>query len=211
MSESDEYLLAALRIAAGVDPIPERVRADARAAYALRLPGAILAGPIAFSRDTGIPAGTLHAADLRPGVPLGSGARSGANVPPDPPSATAPPPETCTPAGAGMADLTGMPGVTGPWAGMHEEPRLLRFGADGLTIDLEITIRDSYLDLAGHLHPTPARGTRVEIRTPHISKIRFPSETGQFATTGLPHGWLSLVCHRPGARPIATNWQCIRH
>lgn len=111
----------------------------------------------------------------------------------------------------GMTGMRGLTGLAGVRAGAHEEPRLLRFGADDLTIDIEITFRDSYLDLAGQVHPAPARGTRVEIRTPHISKIRFPTETGQFATTGLPHGWLSLVCHRPNARPIATNWQCIRH
>ncbi|WP_308250037.1 hypothetical protein [Sphaerisporangium fuscum] len=91
-----------------------------------------------------------------------------------------------------------------------EEPRLLRFAADGLTIDVEITVCDSHIDLAGQVHPAPERGSRVEIRTPHVSKIRFPSETGEFATTGLPHGWLSVVCHRPGSAPVATRWHCVR-
>ncbi|RCG25060.1 hypothetical protein DQ384_32475 [Sphaerisporangium album] len=157
----DEYLLAALRIAAGVDPVPERVGADARAAYELRLPGAILAGPL----------------EPLPGL---------------------------------VADARPLAGVRSDGRPAGDEPRLLRFGADGLTIDVEVTVRDSHLDLAGQVHPLPVGGARVEIRTPHISKIRFPTESGLFATTGLPHGWLSVVCHRPGDRPVATRWQCIR-
>jgi hypothetical protein len=159
----DESLLAALRIAAGTDPIPARVSADARAVYGLRLPGAVTAGPVALPAEAG----------ARPMAGVRSGPRSD-----------------------GCADVG--------------EPRLLRFAADGLTIDVEVTICDSHIDLAGQVQPAPGRDARVEIRTPHVSKIRFPSETGEFATTGLPHGWLSVVCHRPGNPPVATRWQCIR-
>lgn len=42
---TDEYLLAALRLAAGADPVPGGVSADARAVFALRLPGGIVALP----------------------------------------------------------------------------------------------------------------------------------------------------------------------
>jgi hypothetical protein len=161
----DEYVLAALRIAAGADPLPARVSMDARAVYALRLPGAVTAGPVEPPPDA--------ATGIRP---LG-GVRSGVHA-------------------DGCPD--------------DDEPRLLRFAADGLTIDVEITVCDSHIDLAGQVHPAPSEGARVEIRTPHVSKIRFPSETGEFATTGLPHGWLSIVCHRPDNPPVATRWQCIR-
>ncbi|MEV6981192.1 hypothetical protein AB0M95_08020 [Sphaerisporangium sp. NPDC051017] len=157
----DEYLLAALRIAAGVDPVPERVGTDARAVFALRLPGAVLAGPL----------------EPQPGL---------------------------------VADARPLAGVRSDGCPADDEPRLLRFGADGLTIDMEVTVRDSHLDLAGQVHPAPVRGARIEIRTPHISKIRFPTENGLFATTGLPHGWLSVVYHRPGDRPVATRWHCVR-
>jgi hypothetical protein len=42
---TDEYLLAALRLAAGVDPVPGGVSADARTVFSLRLPGGIVARP----------------------------------------------------------------------------------------------------------------------------------------------------------------------
>ncbi|GGK82560.1 hypothetical protein Sme01_37980 [Sphaerisporangium melleum] len=98
-------------------------------------------------------------------------------------------------------------GGHGAWEG---QPHLLRFAGGGLSIDVEITMGDSHLDLAGQVHPAAAGGTRVEIRTPHLSKIRFTTESGAFATTGLPHGWLSIVCHRVDAPPVATRWQCFR-
>ncbi|WP_405145816.1 hypothetical protein OG589_02680 [Sphaerisporangium sp. NBC_01403] len=157
----DEYVLAALRIAAGADPVPARVSTDARAVYGLRLPGAVTAGPV--------------------GVPSGTGVGAW------PPS-----------------------GVRSDGCPADGEPWLLRFAAGGLTIDVELTVCDSHIDLAGQVQPAPGKGARVEIRTPHVSKIRFPSDTGEFATTGLPHGWLSVVCHRPGNPPVATRWQCVR-
>lgn len=161
----DEFLLAALRIAAGADPMPARVLTDANAVYGLRLPGSVTAGPVRLPAET-------EAGSWSP-----SGVRSTSHA------------HGCSGDG---------------------EPRLLRFAADGLTIDVEIMVCDSHIDLAGQVHPAPGKGARVEIRTPHISKIRFPSETGEFATTGLPHGWLSVVCHRPDDPPVATTWQCIR-
>ncbi|GAA3794988.1 hypothetical protein GCM10022226_12870 [Sphaerisporangium flaviroseum] len=157
----DEYVLAALRIAAGADPLPARVSADARAVYGLRLPGAVTASPV------------------RPAPEAATGVRPLGGVRSD-----------------GCAD--------------DGDPRLLRFAAEGLTIDMEVTVCDSHIDLAGQVHPAPGDGARVEIRTPHVSKIRFPTETGEFATTGLPLGWLSVVCHRPDRPPVATRWQCIR-
>nr|BFE81866.1 hypothetical protein GCM10020093_044670 [Planobispora longispora] len=91
----DEALIAALRLASGLDPVPERVSAAARAAFALRLPGAAVARPVA--------------------VPAPSGVRS---------------------------------------AGRD---RLLRFGADGLVLDLEIEPSAGLVDLAGQITPIPGR------------------------------------------------------
>ncbi|MFC4589362.1 hypothetical protein [Sphaerisporangium corydalis] len=190
----DDYLLAALRIAAGSDPIPARVSADARAVYGLRLPGAVTAVPVGPPPHVG--PGRRPPSGTRSG---GSGTRSGGDG--DPLS------------GFG-ADAIGVGGVGRRLGGggRHGDgaPRLLRFAAGGVTIDVEVTIGDTHIDLAGQVRPAPGDGSRVEIRTPHISKIRFPSETGEFATTGLPHGWLSIVCHRPGLPPVATRWQCLR-
>ncbi|WP_433224135.1 hypothetical protein [Microtetraspora malaysiensis] len=142
------YLLAALRMAAGADPVPGRVSASARAAFALRLPGAVVASP----------------AEVGPGM----GARS------------------------------------------EGRPAMHRFDADGLTLDVEVTVADGRLDVAGQVSPAPGPGTRIEVRTPGAGSSRVPSETGHFAVTGLPPGWVSVVCHRPGRAPVATRWLHVR-
>lgn len=92
----------------------------------------------------------------------------------------------------------------------HEDARLLRFTAGEVTFDLEVTVYAEHFDLAGQILPAPEAGTRVEIRTPYLSKVRFPAGSGDFATSGLPHGWLSVVCHRPELPPIATRWHRVR-
>ncbi|MDH2428263.1 hypothetical protein [Sphaerisporangium sp. TRM90804] len=172
---SDDYLLAALRVAAGTDPMPARVAADARGAFGLHLPGAVTATPVAV-----------------PPAPAGGyGTRSGTR--------------------ADRRSYQDLP--TRIWSDgcpLDGESRLLRFAVDGLTIDVEVAICDSHFDLAGQVHPAPGEGTRVEIRTPYVSKVRYPSEAGEFATTGLPHGWLSVVCHRPAHPPVATRWHRVR-
>ncbi|GIH76387.1 hypothetical protein [Planobispora longispora] len=140
----DEALIAALRLASGLDPVPERVSAAARAAFALRLPGAAVARPVA--------------------VPAPSGVRS---------------------------------------AGRD---RLLRFGADGLVLDLEIEPSAGLVDLAGQITPHPGAGALVEVRTPRLTESRDLSPAGRFAVTGLPPGWFSVVCHRPDGPPVATVW-----
>ncbi|GAA1276360.1 hypothetical protein GCM10009677_32570 [Sphaerisporangium rubeum] len=162
--DGDEYLLAALRIAAGTDPVPARVGADARAVHALRLPGAVMALPVPVQGDGG------HRGMAAP--------RRGAET-----------------------SLTD-----------HEDAgtRLLRFAAGEITFDLEVTVYAEHFDLAGQILPAPQAGTRVEIRTPYLSKVRFPAGSGDFATTGLPHGWLSVVCHRPELPPVATRWHRVR-
>ncbi|MFC4532060.1 hypothetical protein [Sphaerisporangium dianthi] len=302
----DEHLLAALRLAAGADPVPDRVIMDAHAVYALRLPGAVIADLVSAHtapggpppRDTGgapangdtlgapgnghsggasgnghtgsAPGGHTRDGHLR-GASGGDGtgddpadgnarrrldgaASGGTATPPDrsPFNGTATPPEgspsngTATPPDGSSFDSTTPPGgplsngrpaagagslfrpglfsdarplfpPARPPAGVRSdghaaegEPRLLRFAAGGLTIEVEIIVCDSHLDLAGQVRPAPGKGARVEIRTPHISKIRSPTEIGSFAITGLPHGWVSIVCHRLGDPPVATRWQCIR-
>ncbi|MBG0812691.1 hypothetical protein [Planomonospora sp. ID82291] len=144
----DAALIAALRLAAGHDPVPDEVAATARAAFRLRLPGAATALPLP--------------------VPAASGIRS-----------------------TGRAHL-------------------LRFGADGLTVDLDVDSSGGLIDLAGRICPPPGADARVEVRTPCRAESRTPSPTGQFAVVGLPPGWFSVVCHRPERPPVATSWTRIR-
>ncbi len=148
---ADEYLLAALRIAAGTDPVPDRVSADARSVFALHLPGGIAAVPLATA--------------------AGEGARS---------------------------------------AQPHERPRAHRYAAAGLTIDIEPVVAAGRVDVAGQISPAPGAGSLVEVRTPHVSDSRVPSEGGRFVVTGLPAGWISVVCHRPGHPPVFTRWTHVR-
>ncbi|GAA0965872.1 hypothetical protein GCM10009555_006340 [Acrocarpospora macrocephala] len=86
------------------------------------------------------------------------------------------------------------------------EPQRHRFTTETLTIDVELTHTNGRLEVAGHLTPTPTPDSWIEIRTPHVSKIRVPSPDGHFAATGLPPGWLSLVYHHPENPAIATRW-----
>ncbi|MFJ2032668.1 hypothetical protein [Streptosporangium sp. NPDC087985] len=147
-SIDDESLIAALRLAAGNDPVPAHVSTAARAVFGLRLPGAATAGLVA------------------------------------------------TPAPTGVRSADGA--------------RLLRFAAAELTVDLEVTSMDGLVDLAGQVSPCPEAGTRVEVRTLHLTESRELSPTGQFAVTGLPPGWFSVVCHRPERSSVATSWTRIR-
>ena len=47
-------------------------------------------------------------------------------------------------------------------------------------------------------------------RIKHLTLTRRIAHTGHFVATGLPPGWLSVVCHRPGHAPIQTTWVRIR-
>ncbi|MEU6411514.1 hypothetical protein [Microbispora sp. NPDC046933] len=145
----DEYLLAALRMGAGADPVPEGVSAAARAVFGLRVPGGVPAGPV----------------DL----PVPPGSRSSAE--------------------AGTA-----------------QPGVRRFSADGLVIDIETAVTGGRMEVAGQVTPAPGPDARIEVRTPHIGKVRVPSGSGHFAVAGLPPGWISVVCHRPGHPPVFTRW-----
>ncbi|WP_049565650.1 hypothetical protein [Nonomuraea sp. SBT364] len=145
---NDEYFLAALRLAAGSDPIPGHVSAAARDLFRLRVPSAVTAVP---------------------------------------------------------AECAATRGVRGA-----EGPQMVRFVAAGLTFDLEVTVGDGLIDVAGQVCPAPVDGTLVEVRTPHLTLSRRLAHGGHFAVTGLPPGWLSVVCHRPGHAPIQTRWVRIR-
>ncbi|MFI7422777.1 hypothetical protein [Nonomuraea sp. NPDC049684] len=150
---NDEYFLAALRLAAGMDPMPGHVSAAARDVYGLRVPQAVTANPA----DHG----------------GGRAARSGA---PD----------------------------------RDDGSHLVRFVTDGLTFDLEVTVGDGLIDVAGQIFPDPGEGAAIDVRTPHLTLTRQVAQDGRFAATGLPPGWLSIVCHRPGHAPVQTRWVRIR-
>ncbi|MEV0619233.1 hypothetical protein AB0I81_38360 [Nonomuraea sp. NPDC050404] len=91
-----------------------------------------------------------------------------------------------------------------------DNSHLVRFVAAGLTFDLEVTEGDGLIDVAGHISPYPGEGALVDVRSPHLTLTRRIAHNGQFAATGLPPGWLSVVCHRPGHAPIQTTWVRIR-
>ncbi|MFI6482287.1 hypothetical protein ACIBH1_30450 [Nonomuraea sp. NPDC050663] len=146
---NDEYLLAALRLGSGQDPIPPHVSAAAREAYSLRMAGAITASPVECVATRGV--------------------RDGSSG-----------------------------------------PRLVRFATAELAFDVEVTVGDGLIDLAGQVTPCPGEGSFIDIRTLQLIVRREVGRTGQFAATGLPPGWFSLVCHRPGCRPIVTRWLRIR-
>ncbi|TYB51946.1 hypothetical protein FXF51_52195 [Nonomuraea sp. PA05] len=91
-----------------------------------------------------------------------------------------------------------------------DSSHLVRFVSAGLTFDLEVTEGDGLIDVAGHISPYPGEGALVDVRSPHLTLTRRIAHTGHFVATGLPPGWLSVVCHRPGHAPIQTTWVRIR-
>lgn len=110
--------------------------------------------------------------------------------------------------GAVTADRVDVPGPSGARSGGR--PRLFRFCAAGLAVDVEITSSDGLVDLAGQVIPNPGEGSRIVIRTLHLNQTRELSATGHFAASGLPPGWFSVICHRPFGPPIVTSWARIR-
>ncbi|WP_431910718.1 hypothetical protein [Nonomuraea jabiensis] len=110
--------------------------------------------------------------------------------------------------GAVMADPTDLGAAGG--VRDDESSHLVRFVVAGLTFDLEITIGDGLIDVAGHVAPYPGEGALIDVRTPHLTLTRRIAGSGDFAATGLPPGWLSVVCHRPGHKPVQTRWVRIR-
>ncbi|TMR11924.1 hypothetical protein ETD86_34160 [Nonomuraea turkmeniaca] len=148
---NDEYFLAALRLAAGNDPMPSHVSAAARDVYGLRVPQARTADPV-------------ECAAIR----TSSGTRD------------------------------------------DDGSHLMRFVTTGLTFDVEMTVGDGLIDVAGQVLPYPGEGTLVDVKTPHLTLTTRIAHNGQFAATGLPPGWVSVVCHRPGHAPVQTGWVRIR-
>jgi len=111
-------------------------------------------------------------------------------------------PHAVTARPAGYSTARGVRGAEGP--------QMIRFVTDGLTFDLEVTVGDGLIDVAGQVGPVPGHGCHVDVRTPHLTLTRRLADKGQFAATGLPPGWLSVVCHRPGHAPVATRWVRVR-
>jgi hypothetical protein len=145
---NDAYLMAALRLTLGHDPIPPQVSAAARNAYRLRVPKAEIAAHV-------------ESASIR-----------------------------------SVRD--------------DDSSHLVRFIAAGHTFELEVTEGDGLIDVAGHISPYPGEGALVDVKSPHMILTGRISHTGHFVATGLPPGWLSVVCHRPGHAPIQTTWVRIR-
>ncbi|MFI7029320.1 hypothetical protein ACIBK1_11520 [Microbispora rosea] len=185
----EEYLLAALRMGAGADPVPEGVSAAARAVFGLRVPGGVPAGPV----DLPVPPGTRSSAEA--GAAQTEAGQTEAVEAGTAQTGTAQTRAAQTGAAQTRAAQTGA-----AQAGVR------RFSADGLVIDVETAVIGGRMEVAGQVSPTPGPDARIEVRTPHIAKVRIPSGSGHFAVAGLPPGWLSVVCHRPGHPPVFTRW-----
>ena len=197
----DVYLLAALRLAAGTDPAPTSVLADAEAAYAVRLPDARTAQPVRLPGPAGARAGD--------GPQLVRFAARGVTI------------DVEFVFCDGRVDVAGQ--VTGDVgngpgdrAGSGDDAAHDAWG--GACPGADAQARPAP-EIAPEARPRTDPGAeagrqvancRIEVRTLRGSEVRIPSATGHFAATGLPPGWLSVACHRPGHAPVATRWLCVR-
>ncbi|MFI7627679.1 hypothetical protein [Microbispora rosea] len=195
----EEYLLAALRMGAGADPVPEGVSAAAGAVFGLRVPGGVPAGPV----DLPVPPGTRSSAEAgaaQIGAAQTEAVEAGTAQTGTAQTGTAQTGTAQTGAAQTGAAQTGAAQTGAAQAGVR------RFSADGLVIDVETAVIGGRMEVAGQVSPVPGPDARIEVRTPHIAKVRIPSGSGHFAVAGLPPGWLSVVCHRPGHPPVFTRW-----
>ena len=91
-------------------------------------------------------------------------------------------------------------------ASLVAEPRLLTFESEQLVVELELD-RDerSRPLLTGQL--IPAEPARVELRQPGQPARSVPADAlGRFRVDELADGPFSLIVHRPGGRPVASQW-----
>ncbi|WP_017621121.1 hypothetical protein [Nocardiopsis gilva] len=83
-------------------------------------------------------------------------------------------------------------------------PRYIRFHAAGLTVRVEITVRDDHRDIVGRVSPTDA--TDIHVRWPCGSTWHHLDESGTFAARSLPRGPVSILLHRKDGPPVSTPW-----
>lgn len=92
--------------------------------------------------------------------------------------------------------------------GGDSSPRRLDFHCQQLRVQIEVTNQGRRRDIAGNVHSSPPV-TSVEIRWPSGYDLRCVADSGDFSTPAVPAGPLSVLCHRPGAAPVATSWICV--
>lgn len=85
-------------------------------------------------------------------------------------------------------------------------PSMLTFDAPDLTVEVELTGSGRTRRLTGQL--VPPQPARVEVRQSEREAPRVVDSDirGRFSFGELRPGPLSLACHRPGLRTVATEW-----
>jgi hypothetical protein len=86
------------------------------------------------------------------------------------------------------------------------EPRLLTFEAAGTAVEIEVHVAGRDRRVVGQLIPSgPAR---IEVRQPAAPEPRSveADHQGRFVVENVHPGPISLTCHRPGQRPVGTEW-----
>jgi hypothetical protein len=224
----DVYVLAALRLAAGSDPAPAAVGADAEAAWALRLPGATTAQPVPLPGAAGARSGdgprlvrftsdevTIEVefafcdgrVDVAGQVRAAPASTRRDDADPAPDARTAPEDPGPGAGASGATDARTAPEDPGPDPGASGATDA-RAAAD--SSDAGVASGGSGVGVDRPAAGEGDAGSTVEIRTLRGSEVRVPSRSGHFAATGLPPGWLSVSWHRPGSPPVATRWLCVR-
>ncbi|MFV2194925.1 hypothetical protein [Nocardiopsis sp. LOL_012] len=81
----------------------------------------------------------------------------------------------------------------------------LRFGHDGLSLDLRVRARGPHRSLSG-LVGGDFTHADLEVRRPgSVARVRVGTD-GTFSVEGLERGPLSIAVHRTGRRPVVTGW-----
>lgn len=93
--------------------------------------------------------------------------------------------------------------------GSADEPRLLTFEAGDLAVEVEARVTGAHRRLLGQL--IPAAPARIEVRQAGAPETRsvHADDLGRFVIENVNPGPVSLTCHRPGRRSVATEWTAL--
>lgn len=97
--------------------------------------------------------------------------------------------------------LAGVRSTTGGWRALTFET------ADGISIEVEVTVERSKRSLIGQI--APAGPAKVVVRLPGAEVPVEVDDLGRFQTNSLRPGPISLRCELPDGRAIETGWVTI--
>jgi hypothetical protein len=96
--------------------------------------------------------------------------------------------------------------LTGPRVRSVRAPRMVSFEAPGLTLEVELTPAGAGWRVVGQIDPPGPATVRLRGTTGVSDVTADADRLGRFALDVAEAGPISLLCQRPGERPVVTTW-----